>query len=147
MALSASPFTNNGTIAPGLSPGILTMTGSSPLSANSILSIEVAGNGGPGVSNGHDKLIYNSNLTLNGTLTVVETASTLQDTFSVLQLTSGTLSGDFVNTNLPQFYSYQITSNEVLVMKITSSLMCPADMMVIPQPDNARQSLMASMRM
>jgi hypothetical protein len=62
-------FTNTGFIAPGLSPGILTMNNRQLFSASSTLSIEIASDSGPGT--GHDQLQSDMNpLNLNGTLNV-----------------------------------------------------------------------------
>jgi hypothetical protein len=134
-AFTASPLTNNGTIAPGLSPGILTISGSSPLSANGTLSIEVNGNGGAGIADGHDKLMYNTNLTLVGELLVTETDTTVSDTFTILSLTSGTLSGSFSSQTLPDNYTLQVTSNEVRVIKQIMAVYCPNDTTVNTIPE------------
>jgi hypothetical protein len=135
IAFSASPFTNNGTIAPGLSPGIMTITGSSPLSANSTLSIEVNGNGGAGAADGHDELVYNNSLTLAGELLVTETDTTVSDTFTILSLTSGMLTGTFSSQTLPDNYTVQITSNEVRVIKQIMAVYCPNDTIVNTIPE------------
>ncbi len=65
---SGAPVTNTGRVAPGLSPGILTMT---PFdNSTATLDIEVAGTGGAGATDGHDHLVVNSNVTLGGSLEV-----------------------------------------------------------------------------
>lgn len=61
-----SNLTNNGTVAPGLSPGVLTLN----KMTNSNLEIELAGTGGGGNPAGHDSLRVNSVPTLGGTLAV-----------------------------------------------------------------------------
>lgn len=68
--ISWGTLTNNGTIAPGLSPGILTMNKFDNTAAT--LAIELAGTGGAGTLNGHDQLIVNSAsaITLGGTVEV-----------------------------------------------------------------------------
>ncbi len=86
-------FTNNGTIAPGVSPGIITITGPQILSANSTLAIEMLNGSGPGT--GHDQLISTDNLILAGTLNVTEMVSVPEGVYTIIQLTTGTISGSF----------------------------------------------------
>ena len=119
--LGNSTFINNGTIAPGLSPGILTVNGSNPFGANSKLSIEIAGNGGAGQPTGHDQLQRASNLTVNGNLTVVETGAVPDGDYIIISLTSGTITGTFSSTNLPANYSVIYNSNNVVVRKAAVS--------------------------
>ena len=53
---------NYGTVAPGNSPGILTINGN--YTENGVLDIEIGGTGGAGVNpNGHDKLVVNGTFT------------------------------------------------------------------------------------
>ncbi len=108
-------FTNNGTIAPGLSPGILVLNGTEPFSANSILSAEIMN--GTGASTGHDQLQRDGNLTLNGTLTVVETGTVPDGDYIIIVLTTGTITGTFSSTNLPTGYSVIYNANNVVVRK------------------------------
>ncbi len=59
---------NYGTVAPGNSPGILTINGN--YTENGVLDIEIGGVGGAGVNpNGHDKLV------VNGTFTAIPSTS------------------------------------------------------------------------
>ena len=91
-------LTNNGTIAPGLSPGQLNINGDLELGSTSNLSFEI---GGTGQGTSYDWLdkIDNGTLTLNGTLTVrlinaFTPAST--DTFTIVT-TQQVLAGAFSN--------------------------------------------------
>ena len=47
---------NSGTIAPGNSPGVLTINGSYTSTSGSYYDAEIAGSGGPGATNGHDMI-------------------------------------------------------------------------------------------
>ncbi|MBK9337637.1 MAG: hypothetical protein IPM98_14165 [Lewinellaceae bacterium] len=92
--------TNNGTFAPGLSPGTLTVVGNF---TNSTLLIETAG----GMPMLHDSLHISGNLTLTGsTLTVVETPCVPDGTYTILSWT-GTRTGTLLNVNLPAGYALQ----------------------------------------
>ncbi len=110
-------FINNGTISPGNSPGILALIGDQPLSANSTLNIELL-NGSP-AGFGYDQLARNSNLTLAGTLNVVETGVVPNGTYEIIHLTSGTISGSFATTNLPPGYTLMQSSTSVNLVKTT----------------------------
>ncbi len=57
--------TNDGTVAPGLSPGILQITGDYPQSADATLEIEI---GGFTAGSGHDQLAISAAANLNGTV-------------------------------------------------------------------------------
>ncbi len=113
--MSPSLFFNNGVIAPGLSPGILTVNTQQPLSANSTLQIEMLN--GSGAGTGHDQLIRNGNLALSGTLTVTETGTVPNGTYTIINLTAGAISGSFSTTNLPPAYTLQVNSTDVRVIK------------------------------
>ena len=114
---TVTPFINSGTIAPGLSPGILTIDNQQPLSASSTLSIEIAGNGGAGQPTGHDQLQRSGNLTLIGTLAISETGTVPVGDYTIISLTSGTISGTFTSTNLPANYSIIYNTNSVVARK------------------------------
>lgn len=94
-------FSNAGTIAPGLSPGILNITGT--YANPGTLNIEIGGTGGPGVNpNGHDQLLVSGTATLGGTLNVTLTNGFTPapgNSFLILDTASST--GTFATTNLP----------------------------------------------
>ncbi|WP_194975599.1 HYR domain-containing protein, partial [Aquiflexum lacus] len=111
----SSVFTNNGTISPGTSPGILTINGVQPLSTVSTLEIEIQDNSGPGT--GNDQLARSGALTLAGTLNVSEIGGVPGGTYTIIQLSSGTIDGNFNTINLPDGYSIETTSNAVILTK------------------------------
>jgi uncharacterized repeat protein (TIGR01451 family) len=93
--------TNNAIIAPGLSPGLITINGNYAQNATGSLNIEL---GGAGAGSGYDKLTVNGAATLSGTLNVALINSftpTGGQTFQPLSFTSRT--GDFTTKNLPTF--------------------------------------------
>ena len=110
-----SIFNNNGNIAPGLSPGLLTINGQEPLSANSTLQIEMLDGSGAGA--GHDQLIRAGSITLAGTLTVTQTGTVPNGTYTIINLTSGTVSGNFATANLPVGYSVLINATNVQLVR------------------------------
>ncbi|PWT96546.1 MAG: hypothetical protein C5B52_15590, partial [Bacteroidetes bacterium] len=113
-------FTNTGTIAPGLSPGILAFNGAQPFSSNSSLDIELFDGSGPGT--GNDQLQRNGSITLAGTLNAVETGSVPLGGYTILSLSSGTISGTFATTNLPSGYSISYNSTSVVLTKVALPL-------------------------
>ena len=127
-----STFSNSGTIAPGLSPGILIIDGAQPFSAFSRLSIDIAGNGGAGQTTGHDQLQRGSDLTLNGLLTVVETGTVPEGDYTIIT-TSGTITGTFSSTNLPANYIVIYNSNNVVIRK---GSVCVPSVSIAANPGN-----------
>jgi len=123
LAMGATTFNNNGIIKPGNSPGILIFNNQQPLSANSTLEIELLDNSGPGT--GHSQLQRNANLTLNGTLKIVDSGNVPDGTYIIISLSSGTISGNFINTDMPAGFSYQVSGNTVSVIKNTATIACP----------------------
>jgi hypothetical protein len=115
ISLGGTAYVNNGIMAPGLSPGLLTLTGTQPFAAGSTLQIELQD--GSGAGTGHDQLIRNSNLTLAGALTVTETGTVPNGTYTIIQLTAGTISGSFTTVHLPTGYSLQVNTNNVQLIK------------------------------
>ncbi|CAN5768153.1 hypothetical protein BH10BAC2_BH10BAC2_31150 [soil metagenome] len=112
----SNSFTSSGIIAPGTSPGLLTINGVQPLSASSTLNIELLN--GSGAGTGHDQLSRDGSLTLAGTLNVVETGSVPAGVYTIVNCTSGTINGSFATVNLPPCYTLQITSTTVQLTKV-----------------------------
>ena len=94
---------SGGTIAPGMSPGVLN-TGSVTLVSGSTLSIELVGDSGAGVANGHDQLNVTGTVSLgSATLSLVTVGLTAAEvpnnqTFTIINndgtdAVSGTFSG------------------------------------------------------
>ncbi len=115
--LSPSTFNSNGNLAPGLSPDIMTFNGAQPLSSGSTLQIEMLDGTGPGT--GHDQLQRNGNLTLAGNITVTADPGVPNGTYTIIDLTSGDISGTFSSETLPSGYTLEIdlTNDEVKVTK------------------------------
>jgi hypothetical protein len=129
----SSTFSSFGTIAPGLSPGILIADGAQPFSPNSTLSMEIAGNGGAGQTTGHDQLQRGSDLTSNGILTVIETGTVPNGDYTIISLSSGTITGTFASTILPANYTVIYNSNNLVVRKGAA---CPPSVSIAANPGN-----------
>jgi CSLREA domain-containing protein len=97
----ANNFSNAGTLAPGLSPGVLNVTGT--FANTGTINMEIGGAGGAGVNpNGHDQLVVSGAATLGGTLNVTLTNGfTPAPLNNFLLLNASTLSGTFATVNLP----------------------------------------------
>lgn len=115
-------FLNAGTISPGLSPGIVIVTYADldPLNYpllgdNSYLDIEIKDGTGPGT--GHDQVVKDNSIVLNGTLRVTETGTVPDGSYAIVIVTSGSISGAFTNVILPPNYTLTITSSIVIVTK------------------------------
>ncbi|MCE7040412.1 DUF4347 domain-containing protein [Dyadobacter sp. CY312] len=95
--ITSSTTTSSGIIAPGNSPGILSVSGAA--ASNNIVNIELAGTT-PGT--GYDQLLVSGALSLSGTLNVTLGAGytpVLNDEFTVID--AGSISGSFTTVNLP----------------------------------------------
>jgi hypothetical protein len=93
LVVSSSAFSNAGTIEPGASPGVLTITGNAPMSATSLLEFDLGGYT-PGTE--FDRLAVSGTVSLAGAIDVALLngfAPSLGDSFVVL--TAGSLSGAF----------------------------------------------------
>ncbi|MBS1747233.1 MAG: putative metal-binding motif-containing protein, partial [Bacteroidetes bacterium] len=107
-------MTNNGTIAPGLSPGTLSINGSfQPLSSNSTLEIEVKDASGAG--SGHDQLTRSGDLALAGKLKVISIGNVPDGSYMIISLSSGTISGSFSELDMPLGYSLVVNSDNVVL--------------------------------
>jgi len=108
-------FFNDGIITPGLPIGLLAINNRDPFSSTSLLSIEVLDNSGPG--SGHDELVCNNSITLNGTLAVTEIGGTVSKGRFTILTTNGTIQGNFSKTILPPGYSLQVYPSSVDLVK------------------------------
>ena len=118
-------FLNAGTISPGLSPGIVIVTYADLdpvnyplLGANSELNIEIKDGSGPGT--GHDQIQKDNSIILKGTLRVTETGTVPDGVYTIVLVTSGTISGNFDNVILPPDYTLTITTSIVIVTKAST---------------------------
>src|SRR5262249_13411826 len=97
--VQASVFTNNGILAPGASPGILSVTGPLAQTSSSIINIEI---GGPTVGADYDQLKVSGAFTRNGTLNVSLIngyVPAVNDTFAIATFAS--TAGGFTSTVVP----------------------------------------------
>lgn len=127
---TVSNFNPNGTIEPpinGSTTSSLTINTQQPLSANSVLNIKITS--ALGVGKGHGQLARAGNLTLSGTLTVTEIGSAPAGTYTIVNLTSGTISGSFSTVNLPLGYSMQVNSTSITITKASG----PCDSSILLQ--------------
>ncbi len=97
--LTSGSLLNAGTVAPGSSPGILTIDGNFTQSGTGALNMEL---GGADAGTGYDRLAISGAASLGGTLNVSLTNgyTPAPGTVYVL-LTHGSRSGAFASTNLP----------------------------------------------
>jgi hypothetical protein len=102
-------FSNEGTIAPGCSPGILTIEDN--LTAPSVVQIEVTG----GNTGAYDQLLVNGNMSAGGLLDIiVPPGASLNGSIKIIQ-TSGAFTGTFSQVNMPSNFSIQYLSDGVLL--------------------------------
>jgi hypothetical protein len=97
--VATTTFSNAGVVGPGLSPGVLTVTGNYPQTASGTLAIEV---GGATPGTGHDRLVVSGAAALAGSLNVSLFGGftpVLGQQFTVLTFASRT--GDFTAVTLP----------------------------------------------
>jgi len=97
--VATTTFANAGLVGPGLSAGVLTVTGNYPQTASGTLAIEL---GGTTVGSQYDRLVVTGAATLAGTLNVTLIGGftpAAGDQVTVLTFASRT--GDFATVNLP----------------------------------------------
>ncbi len=135
--ITFSNIINNGVVAPGLSPGIITINSANNLfTANSELQIEI--NSASGAGSGHDQLRRAGNLALDGTLSVAETGAVPDGSYEIIRLTSGTISGSFSTLQLPAGYSLRIqNNNRVWLDKVSPLSAMPGNRSIAAQPERS----------
>jgi hypothetical protein len=102
-------FENEGIVAPGCSPGILTIEDN--LIAPAVVEIEVTGSN----SDEYDQLLVNGNMTAGAILNVVvPQGASLNGSIKVIQ-TTGTFSGTFAQVNLPPNFTMQYLPDGLLL--------------------------------
>jgi uncharacterized repeat protein (TIGR01451 family) len=128
--LTADIVHNGGTISPGLSPGILNVTGNYTENVGGLIDIEIAGTGGPGAANGHDQLNATGTAVVNGTLRVILTGGfipNIGDSFTVATAAgggSGSTTFDFSQAVLPADRTWTdatSTANSLILSVIAAS--------------------------
>lgn len=102
-------FTNEGTVAPGCSPGILTVDDN--LIAPATVEIEVMGSD----IGQYDQLLVNGNMTAGGVLNViVPQGASLNGSIKVIQ-TTGSFTGTFAQVNMPSNFTLQYLPDGLLL--------------------------------
>ena len=109
---ATATFTNNGSIAPGCSPGTLTLIVSNYI--NNILDIELSENNSV---IDYDVLSITGNITLQNTLNVSEITGNIPSGNYTIITASGSISGTFSSVNLPPGYVVVYHSNSVVLVK------------------------------
>ncbi|HPH84890.1 MAG TPA: hypothetical protein PLC48_05495, partial [Ferruginibacter sp.] len=110
-------YTNTGgTFSPGnTSPGLLNINGVQPLNSNTKINIDILN--GNGAGSGHDQVQRTGNLTLAGSLTVTETGNVPIGTYTIIQINTGIITGNFTSVNLPSNYTLTVNATNVTVTK------------------------------
>ena len=120
------PFINQGTIAPGLSPGILTMD---KFSTAGTIEIEIAGTAGAGMPGGHDQLnLTTLPIALGGNLNILLTngfAPVPGNAFIIMTLPSG-YTGTFATVSPCWNIAYNAT-NVTVTYTPASFTSCPSN--------------------
>ncbi len=98
--IAPNGFTNTGTLAPGNSPGLFSITGDFTNAATGTLAIELGDIGTPGVE--YDLLAVSGNATMGGTLNIAAVNGlVLQAGQTFIIVTAGAVSGTFATVNWP----------------------------------------------
>jgi len=124
---------NAATVAPGSSPGILTVAGNYTQGA-AALDIEI---GGSTPGSGHDRLVVTGTAAISGTLNASEVNGFSPQSFTSIDiLTASSVTGTFSQLNLPPFWSVQYAPNKVSLVKflefcITVTRMAMASVMLL----------------
>ncbi|MEM1055974.1 MAG: T9SS type A sorting domain-containing protein [Bacteroidota bacterium] len=134
--INSSPFTFNGDVSPGTSPGVLTWQTSFAPSATSALTVEIAGPSGPGDPAGHDQLVVTGAAALAGDLVIDVTSTaglTVGDTFTILAA-SGGVTGTFASVELDGLPgpSFSVTYNANDVVLTLDQLASPLTLRGLP---------------
>lgn len=105
-------LSNEGTLAPGNSPGIIKVLTNYDATATSVHNFEVGGT----ASSTYDQLQVGGNVLLNGTLNVSLINGFVPGTTDVdLPIINGTISGTFATVNIPSQYQLVYNSNSVVL--------------------------------
>jgi len=105
---------NAATVAPGSSPGILTVAGNYTQGA-AALDIEI---GGTTPGTGHDRLVVTGTAAISGTLNATEINGFDPQSFTSIDiLTASSVTGTFSQVNLPPLWSVQYAANKVSLVK------------------------------
>lgn len=121
-------ITNNGTVAPGNSPGLLSVTGNLINSAAGIIAIELGGNTAAG--NDYDQLAISGSASLNGQLFIsIVNGFNPQPGQTFTILTSSAVSGTFSSVNWPSGITGTVIYNPTSVVLSISSATVPLNLL------------------
>ncbi len=98
--LTANINQTGGTISPGLSPGLLNVTGNFTQAAGADINFEIFGTGGAGAANGHDQINITGDVTADVDFNVTVDPGytpTLGDTFTIATATGTTMGNNTLN--------------------------------------------------
>jgi hypothetical protein len=104
--LLAPTFTNNGVVAPGDSPGVLTISGNYVQGPGGTLVVEL---GGTVAGTDYDQLVISGNAALDGTLAVVPSTSPVVPGTAYEVITYGSRTGDFSTFSTPAGSTFVVT--------------------------------------
>lgn len=108
---------NSGTIAPGNSPGAITVSADYTAMSTAIHNFEIAGT----ATGNYDVMNVGGNVSLNGTLNVSLLNGFTPTSDHDLPIITGTINGSFSTVNIPSSYILVYNSNSV-VLRHTSAL-------------------------
>ncbi len=112
---------NAATVAPGSSPGILTVAGNYT-QGDATLNIEISGTS-PGT--GYDRLAVTGTAAISGTLNATELPGFDAQGVTTLDIiTAGSVTGTFSQVNLPPLWSVHYASNKVSLIKFFQFVYC-----------------------
>ncbi|MCP4042196.1 MAG: hypothetical protein GY731_09615, partial [Gammaproteobacteria bacterium] len=123
LQLGTGTLTNDGTLRPGASPGLLTIDGDLVLTSTSITEVEVAGLA-RGTPTGYDAIDVTGVATLDGTVNVTHLpgyAPVDGHTFLAVTATGG-ISGAFNTINAPVTYNAQYDATNALLQVGASAI-------------------------
>ncbi len=116
--IDGNAFLNNGTVLPGFSPGIFNITDLYDHS-NGVYEVEIAGNNGAGVPDGHDMISVGGPVTLGGTVNINFISPFMPsagDSYTIM--TCDPCNGTFDTVNIPldsTIWGIDYRTNEVIL--------------------------------
>lgn len=133
-------FLVDGTLSPGNSPGLLSITGNMTIGANATTTMELAGSGGVKGTD-FDNIAVSETLTYDGDLSIVSFGGFSLDTVGSYDLFDGTMAGNFASitvgaTSLIHDSGVWTGNNGVSTYTFTNGTGV-LDIAVIPEPSTA----------
>ncbi|RYZ52300.1 MAG: T9SS type A sorting domain-containing protein [Sphingobacteriales bacterium] len=113
--------TNSGIIAPGASPGTMTVGPNTITGKTPSINIELFSDGAVQGTN-YDHLIISNTVNITGaTLNVVNTTTTadpINTTYTIITTSAGNITGPFATVNKPSNYTITYNANSIVLTKI-----------------------------